>query len=196
METVLARTPAPFPVALPIPAYNRKMMPKVLSRALCATLFVSLLPAAEPSLRIEGVAGRDGVAKPPLVLTLSDLAAMPRTKLQARTHDNQDHTFEGVLLSEIFKRAGMPSGEALRGNLLTRYLVMSAHDGYRVVFSLPELDPAFSDGRALVADRMDGAPLSLQQGPLRLVVPAEKREARWIRMLEKIEVLNAPEPMR
>jgi len=171
-------------------------MPRILARALCAVLFASLLSAAEPSLRIEGVAGRDGVVKPPLVLTLTDLAAMPRTKIQARTHDNQEHTFEGVLLSEVFKRAGMPAGENLRGPLLTRYLVMSAHDGYRVLFSLPELDPAFGDGRALIADRVDGAPLAAQQGPLRLVVPAEKREARWIRMLEKIEVLSAPEPMR
>ena len=171
-------------------------MRKTLSIACSAALGVLLLQAAEPSLRIEGVAGRDGVVKPPLVLTLADLAAMPRAKVQARTHDNQEHTFEGVPLFEVLKRAGLPSGEALRGTVLTRYLMMTAHDGYRVLFSLPELDPAFTGTRALLADHVDGAPLSLQQGPLRIVIPGEKREARWIRMLEKIEVLTAPEPMR
>lgn len=40
---------------------------------------------------------------------------------------------------------------------------MTAHDGYRVLFSLPELDPAFSDTRAMVADREDGAALAAQQ---------------------------------
>ena len=161
-----------------------------------AFLFAAVLPAADPALRVEGVAGRDGVSKPPLALSLADLSAMPRTKVQARTHDNQEHTFEGVALAEILKRAGLPSGEELRGTLLTRYVMMTAHDGYRVLFSLPELDPAFGDGRALVADRMDGAPLAAQQGPLRLIVPGEKRETRWTRMLEKIEVLSAPEPLR
>ncbi|HTX39866.1 MAG TPA: molybdopterin-dependent oxidoreductase [Bryobacteraceae bacterium] len=171
-------------------------MRKILSSALYAILGILLLQAAEPSLRIEGVSGRDGVAKPALTLTLSDLAGMPRTKVQVRTHDNQDHTYEGVPLFEILKRAGVPSGEALRGTLLTRYLVMTAHDGYRVLFSLPELDPAFSDTHALLADRMDGAPLPSQQGPFRLVIPGEKREARWIRMVERIDVLSAPEAMR
>ncbi len=171
-------------------------MRKILSSALYAGLGILLLQAAEPSLRIEGVSGRDGVAKPPLTLTLSDLAAMPRAKVQVRTHDNQDHTYEGVPLFEILKRAGLPSGEALRGTLLTRYLLMTAHDGYRVLFSLPEMDPAFSDTHALLADRMDGAPLPLQQGPFRLVIPGEKREARWIRMVERIDVLSAPEAMR
>jgi len=28
------------------------------------------------------------------------------------------------------------------------------------------------------------------------VIPGEKREARWIRMLEKIQVPNAPEAVR
>lgn len=172
------------------------MMPRTLFRTLLAAAFAALLTAAEPSLRIEGVSGRDGVVKPPLTFTLTDLAAMPRTKIQARTHDNQEHSFEGVLLAEVLKRAGVPSGEALRGPVLARYLVMSAHDGYRVVFSLAELDPLFTDSRALLADHMDGALLSLEQGPLRLVIPGEKREARWIRMLEKIEVQSAPEPMR
>ena len=171
-------------------------MRKILSLALCTALGTLCLQAAEPSLRIEGVSGRDGVVKLPLTLTLADLAAMPRVKVQVRTHDNKDHTYEGVPLFEILTRAGVPSGEALRGTLLTRYLVMTAHDGYRVLFSLPELDPAFTDTHAFLADRMDGAPLPLQQGPLRLVIPGEKREARWIRMVERIDVLSAPESMR
>lgn len=171
-------------------------MRKVLSIAPCVILSLLLLQAADPALRVEGVAGRDGVAKPPLTLTLDELQAMPRAKVQVRMRDEKDHTFEGVPLAEIFKRAGLPSGEALRGTVLSRYVMMTAHDGYRVLFSLPELDPAFNDTHVLVADRMDGAVLGPQAGPLRVVIPGEKREARWIRMVEKIEVLAAPEPMR
>lgn len=152
--------------------------------------------AADPALRIEGIAGRDGVPKPALQLTLADLAAMPRVTLQGKTQDGKEHAFEGVALADLLHRAGMPQGEEVRGPLLTRYVLVTAHDGYRVIFSLPELDPAFSDARALLADRMDGQPLSAHDGPLRLVLPSEKREARWVRMVERIEMLSAPAPAR
>jgi DMSO/TMAO reductase YedYZ molybdopterin-dependent catalytic subunit len=152
--------------------------------------------AADPALRIEGVAGRDGVAQPAAQFTLADLAAMPRVKLPGKTHDGKQHEFEGVALAELLRRAGLPQGEQLRGSLLSRYVVVSAHDGYRAVFSLPEFDPAFTDTRALIADRMDGQPLSPHDGPLRLVLPSEKREARWVRMVERIEILSAPDPIR
>ena len=97
--------------------------------------------AADPALRIEGVVGRDGVAKPALQLTLGDIAAMPRVTLQGKAHDGKEHAFEGVALAELLHRAGLPQGEDLRGPLLARYVLVSAHDGYRAIFSLPELDP-------------------------------------------------------
>jgi hypothetical protein len=153
--------------------------------------------AAGPALRIEGIAGRDGVAKAAQEYTLADLAAMPRTTVQAKTsHDGKDHTFEGVAMAELLKRAGLPQGENVRGPMLARYILVSAHDGYRAIFALPEFDPAFTDNRALLADKMDGQPLNDHDGPLHLVLPAEKRETRWVRMVEKIEILAAPDAVR
>jgi DMSO/TMAO reductase YedYZ molybdopterin-dependent catalytic subunit len=152
--------------------------------------------AADPALRIEGVAGRDGVPKPALQLTLADIAGMSRTTLSGKTHDGKEHTFEGVAVAELLHRAGLPQGENVRGPMLARYILVSAHDGYRALFSLPELDPAFTDNRALLADKMDGQPLSAHDGPLRLVLPSEKREARWVRMVERIEILAAPDAVR
>jgi len=152
--------------------------------------------AADPVLRIEGIAGHDGVVKAPLQIALADLQTMPRISLRAKTHDGKEHVFEGVALAELLHRAGLPQGEEVRGPLLSRYLLVTAHDGYRALFSLPELDPAFNDTRALVADRMDGEALTPRDGPLRLVLPSEKRETRWVRMVEKIELLAAPDPIR
>jgi hypothetical protein len=164
-------------------------------RTLCVLLLTFSAFAADPVLRIDGV-GRDGVSRPPLQISLDDLKAMPRTTLQAKTHDGKDHSFEGVALAELLHRAGLPQGDDVRGPALARYLLVTAHDGYRAVFSLPELDPAFADTRALVADHMDGQLLAPRDGPLRLVLPAEKREARWVRMVEHIELLAAPDPVR
>jgi len=163
-----------------------------------ASLLLSAVAAfaAGPALRIEGVSGRDGVARPTLELTLADLAGMPRTTVSGKTHDGKEHVFEGVSMAELLRRAGLPQGENVRGPMLARYIVVSAHDGYRAVFSLPEFDPAYTDNRAILADKMDGQPLSDHDGPLRLVLPSEKREARWVRMVERIEIMAAPDAVR
>jgi len=164
------------------------------------TVFLALtlgLPGADsPVLRVEGAAGRDGVAAPPLALTLEDLGGMPHATARVRGRDGSERTYEGVLLSDILKRAGQPLGEDLRGSLLSKYVLAIAHDGYRVLFSLPEVDPAFGDGRIVVAYKVDGKPLPDREGPFRFVIPAEKREARWIRMVEKIEIAATPQPIR
>ena len=52
-------------------------------------------------------------------------------------------------------------------------------DGYRVVFSLAELDSGIADSEVLVADTMDGAPLGDKQGPLRFA----KRLDRLVRLI-------------
>jgi hypothetical protein len=152
--------------------------------------------AAEPALRIAGVAGRDGVPKPATQLSLSDLQAMPRAKATVKMRDGKEHTFEGVAMAEVLKKAGQPQGDELRGSLLSRYILITAHDGYRAVFSLPEFDPVFEDTEALLADRMDGESIPTRDGPFRLILPKEKREARWMRMVERIEVVSTPEPVR
>jgi DMSO/TMAO reductase YedYZ molybdopterin-dependent catalytic subunit len=171
-------------------------MPRLLPAAMALLLSLAALRAQGPALRVSGAAGRDGVPRPPLALTLADLQTFEHVSARVRSHDGAEHVYAGVPLAEILKRAGQPAGEDLRGSLLTRYVLVTAHDGYRVLFSLPELDPAFTDRQAILADRVDGKPLSDRDGPLRLVIRGEKREARWIRMVEKIEIASAPEPMR
>ena len=110
--------------------------------------------------------------------------------------DGSQHEFEGVLVYEILKKAGQPFGEQLRKTQLVKYALFSAHDGYRVLFALPEFDPAFTAAGAFVADRMDGGPLPAKKGPLSVVVPGEKTKARSIYMVERIEIQSAPEPVR
>jgi DMSO/TMAO reductase YedYZ molybdopterin-dependent catalytic subunit len=96
--------------------------------------------------------------------------------------------WEGVALSELLQRAGVPQGEDLGGPWLAAYAVAVAADGYRVVFAVAELDAAFGDAQVLVADTLDGAPLAEGLGPFRLIVPGDKRAARWVRMLKSVTI--------
>ena len=62
-----------------------------------------------------------------------------------------------------------------------------------MVFTLPELDSLFTDKVVLLADRRNGKPLSEKEGPVRIVVPDEKRQARWIRQVKSIAARDAAE---
>ncbi len=128
-----------------------------------------------------------GAVKKELSLSIADLAHMPRTMLRVGA-PGKETAYEGVWLAKILEDAGAPLGGALRGKALTTFVVAGAHDGYHVVFSLAEIDPSFTDNQILIADTADGKPLASDQGPLRLVVPKDKPGARWVRMLETIEV--------
>jgi DMSO/TMAO reductase YedYZ molybdopterin-dependent catalytic subunit len=123
---------------------------------------------------------------------MDDLATLPRREIRARDRDGTEATFTGVALVDLLRLAGVPLGQELRGQHLATYLLIEAADGYRVVFALPELDPAFTDREVLLADRRDGQPLAAAEGPLRLVVPGEKRHARWIRQVLSCTIHRAP----
>lgn len=125
----------------------------------------------------------------PLRLSAIELMALPRTSLVSRIGD-KEVSHEGVWLHEVLKRAGAPSGTQLRGKAMASYVLAEARDGYQVVFSLAELDPLFTDNQVLLADRADGMPLSEADGPFRLIAPKDKRGARSIRMLKRLEVVQ------
>jgi len=142
--------------------------------------------AASAELRISGAVST------PLVLHIADLKNMPRRKLSVvNPHDKKTENYEGVLVEELLRKAGVTQGESLRGPVMATYVLAEAADGYRVVFSLAELDSGIVESDVMVADTMDGAPLGEKVGPFRLVAPHEKRPARWVRMLRSITVVRA-----
>src|ERR1700731_4191266 len=113
-----------------------------------------------------------GAVSTPLVLTLADLKNMPRKKLTVvNPHDKKTEAYDGVLLEELLRKAGVPQREGLRGPSMATYVLAEAADGYRVVFSLAELDSGIVDSEVIVADAMDGSPLGDKVGPFRLVAP-------------------------
>jgi DMSO/TMAO reductase YedYZ molybdopterin-dependent catalytic subunit len=130
-----------------------------------------------------------GAVKQPLTLTTDDLARMPQASVKMSSN-GLETTYEGVWLHEILKRAGVPSGSELRGKALTTYLLIEAKDGYQVLFSLAEIDPAFTENQVLLADKADGKPLVGSQGPFRLVAVKDKPGARSVRMVSRIEVVQ------
>jgi hypothetical protein len=126
-----------------------------------------------------------------LAITPAQWEELPRVSITTTEHGGAQATFEGVAVSELLQRAGAPLGPHLNGAHLRLYLVARAADGYEVVFALAEFDPAFSNRTILVSDRRNGEPLGPTEGPLRLVAPGDKRQARWVRMVQALKIQAA-----
>ena len=107
-------------------------------------------PAAPATLTIVAIVGDGGKS---ISFAPADLKGLPRTRVEVKTEDGTANIYEGVLVSELLKRAGVPLGAELRGNAVASYVVASASDGYQVVFSLAELDPAFTSNDIIVPSR-------------------------------------------
>lgn len=171
--------------------------------ALCALLLFSQIalclespsPAASPepssasndssAVPILEVAGKTSGFK----LAPELLHHLQRSKFESPATDHEAASvYEGVLLRDLLSYAAVPEGAAIRGEYASWVVILEASDGYCAAFSLAELDPVFATGRVLLADSRDGESLPSGEGPLRLVVPDEKRHARWIRQITRITV--------
>jgi hypothetical protein len=138
-----------------------------------------------PTLRVSGPDGRS------IALTVHDLEAMPHRSADVVDDQSNHATYEGVPVFEVLRRVGAPFGRELRGQKMAFYLLVSASDGYHAVFAIAELDPDFTNRLVLLAYRRDGKELSTVEGPFRIIVPDEKRHARWVRNITSLSIKRA-----
>jgi DMSO/TMAO reductase YedYZ molybdopterin-dependent catalytic subunit len=177
-------------VSIVIGASIAWLVPLVINLAGLATAEVQA-PAASNDRAPGVVLSVGGSAPRPLKLTDQEFSRLPRRTVSEKDRDGKVAEFEGVPLFELLKAAGVEFGPGHGGPALVSYLVVEAADGYRAIFALPELDPALTDRVILVADRRQGKPLGANEGPLRIIVPGEKRHSRWVRQVIAIRVGKA-----
>jgi DMSO/TMAO reductase YedYZ molybdopterin-dependent catalytic subunit len=165
-------------------ARQRSILPALLTMLLCTPAIVFAQASQAVALRVSGEVPTH------LELSIADIAAFQRQTIRVTDDKGAQVAYGGVPVAEILKKVGAPLGKGLKGPNMAVGLVAIAPDGYRVLFSLTEFDPAFSDRVILLADRRDGQPLENREGPLRLIVPGDKRHARWIRGVDALEVFK------
>jgi DMSO/TMAO reductase YedYZ molybdopterin-dependent catalytic subunit len=151
-----------------------------------------------------------GHVNAPLSLSMADVLALPRFEIAAinQCSGNSRGFFQprvtggqwangamgnakwtGVRLRDVLDRAGVKAGAvAVRFNGLDQPVVDGAPDFMKSL----DIDHA-RDGEVMLAYQMNGAQLPLLNGfPLRLVVPGWY-STYWVKMLNDIEVLDAPD---
>jgi hypothetical protein len=171
----------------------RRLMANTLLR-FCLTSLMAVLLAPGPTAQ-SAPAAKDAVltvagdVQHALALTAADLKSMTR-KAITLGNPGQQNVYEGVPIDRILDRAGVPLGRELAGPALSTYVLAIAADGYQVLFSLGELDAGLSASDIIVADVMDGKALESEAGPFRIVLPHDRRGARSVRQLQRLEVVR------
>jgi DMSO/TMAO reductase YedYZ molybdopterin-dependent catalytic subunit len=155
----------------------------ILSLISSAALF-----AQNASVKIGGDVGR------PFELDAAAFNQMKQVSVKVKDHEGKEHEYSGVSLYELLVKAEAIPNNQLRGKALTKYLLVTAADGYQVVLALPEIDPAYTDQMVILANKQDGEPLAANMGPFRLILQRDKRPARSAMRVISMDILTAKKP--
>ena len=146
--------------------------------------FLSASVAQEPpSIEISGNAIKAGT------LAYGELSSLPAIEQEVRyqtSKGEESGRYKGPLLWSILEARGMADLPGHNAQLKHSFVV-EGRDGYRIVFSIGEIDPDFGNAPIQLATERDGQPIGATEG-YRLVVPGDKRGARYVKDVVKIEV--------
>ena len=153
-----------------------------LAALLACTGATAALPAGSPSDQFTV----SGAIAAPKTFDLAELKSLPRL-----TATVTGTAWAGVSLWALLdKSVGIASDPAVKNDVLTKTLVATGNDGYRVAFSLGELDPAFGNQPDLIAYEADGKPIG-PDGFARLIVPNDVKGGRHVSRLVSLQVVSA-----
>jgi len=112
--------------------------------------------------------------------TLADLQALPSINETV-----SGDTYTGIPLWTLLNTTS--------SNVLTGYVLAGGTDGYEVLYSLAELDPALGAPQDLVpyTDTQGQFP---SDGLARIIIPGDNHAGRYVSNLDFLEVVSTPEP--
>ena len=152
----------------------------------CSVMFSAKGWASSPTVQITGAVARPGVWSGSRIE--HDLKTSLR--LVHYTLHGQAHTAQCVPLIALVDAAGPRENPRIKHHILQFVVVAQGQDGYAVAFSLGELEPLFGHEAAWVALDQDGKPLAADDGPVELLVPGDKKAARWVHGLVTLTLVD------
>jgi len=102
-------------------------------------------------------------------------------------HTNADESYSGVPVSSLVKRAEPNLTDKSKSHPLMTVLIFEGADKYRIALTVCDIDPSCRNGIAIVADQIDGRPLTAD-GAFKLILTEDKKPQRWTRNLASITV--------
>jgi hypothetical protein len=125
---------------------------------------------------------------PAIVLDQAALARLPAVKQDVAfmtSKGEERYHYRGALLWGVF--ADWAGGLKGHHEELAHTFMVTGSDGYAIAFSFGEIAPDFGNRAIMLATEVDGKPLPDGQA-FRLVVPGDKRGARSVKDVVRIDV--------
>lgn len=122
---------------------------------------------------------------------LAQLPASTQTVTYASGSGVQTHTYQGASLWSVLDAAGVLTTPGVKNDVLNRYVLATGSDGYKVVYSLGELNPAFGNRPDLVAyaEQVGGQWGGLgADGLARVTAPGDAKGGRYVSNLVNLDV--------
>lgn len=133
----------------------------------------------------------------PAVYGLAELQALPaitQTVNYTAAGVPQSRTYTGTSLWGIVNSAGVINNPAVNNDVLNKYVLATATDGYKVVFSMGELHPNFGNRPDLLAyaEIVNGVsgPITTD-GFARVTAPGDIRGGRYVSNLTSLDVRSS-----
>ena len=104
--------------------------------------------------------------------------------------DKEQHVGTGIPFISLLQEASPKTEKVPKHYDLTFLVIIEAHDGYRVFFSLAELLPACGNAQAYLIWEEDGKPLSAKEAPFRLIVSSDRGHDRNIYGIATITLVD------
>lgn len=149
-----------------------------------------------PSATLSGEVADPTIITPATLSALqSQIVTETATYLQGTT--SVTDTYTGVSLWNLIQDAGLLTNPAIKNDVLNDIVVATGSDGYRAIFSLGEIDPAFGNQPDIVAyaDQQGQLGPGGSDGALRIVVPGDIAGGRYVSNLTSLQVIDvAPSP--
>jgi hypothetical protein len=145
----------------------------------------------EPQLTLGGALDRPGAVG---LSALQSYPAVTQTDSFSSGSGAQTHTYTGATTWAALNGAGLQLDASRKNDVLNRYVLATGSDGYKVVFSLGELNPDFGNEASLVAyaETTGGVSAALgSDGPFRITAPGDVKGGRYVSNLVRLDVRSS-----
>lgn len=148
--------------------------------------------AAEPPVSQKSTFQVTGAVSSPRAWTAAQLQKELSADVQTihYTLKGAVHTARAVSLWAVVQAEQPQINPQIKHHLLQFVASVQGRDGYTVDFTLGEISPDFGASAVWVAWDEDGHPLPEDDGPVELLVPGDKRAARWVHGVSAITLTD------
>lgn len=152
-----------------------------------ATVSVS---SVSPVIHVSGDIPRSGM------LSIAEMESLGAVDIRWE-HDGEPRESRGVNIEKVIRHFGWDVGAG--GKQIAPkdrrpgwrcVVIAKSADGFRAVYSTAELTAENGPTRAFIVWKQDGKPLDPAEGPLRIIVPTDKKGSRAVRQLVELQVMD------